>query len=264
MVDLLSGFEQGSLKGLWEPRPPSFVGIGAGKSGTSWWYKLILDHPKVKQNLLKQKEINFFYRIGIQEPNLDLKKEYYKLFAVEDGFVVGEWSPGYFAHPLILEHLSKVAPNTKLILVIRNPVDRVISIMNQLLSYRMKILQISKESEAIFRDYNCFESAFLQCQLFTPFQRLFSLFKRENILILQYEKCITSTQSQIKKTYQFLDIDSDFVPNSIGTVINKTKQIIPRPNERQRGLLANYFKNDVMSWIKLTPEIDLNLWEDFK
>ena len=32
----------------WRTGPPDFVGVGAQRSGTTWWYRLLLDHPRIE------------------------------------------------------------------------------------------------------------------------------------------------------------------------------------------------------------------------
>jgi hypothetical protein len=42
----------------WVLGPPDFVGVGTQKSGTSWWYWLVCDHPQVTVGF--GKELHFF------------------------------------------------------------------------------------------------------------------------------------------------------------------------------------------------------------
>jgi len=51
--------EQGLPRG-WTTGPPDFVGVGAQRSGTSWWFNLISNHPKVKTTERSHKEKHFF------------------------------------------------------------------------------------------------------------------------------------------------------------------------------------------------------------
>ncbi|HEX7442670.1 MAG TPA: hypothetical protein VF320_02220, partial [Acidimicrobiales bacterium] len=46
------------------PGAPDFVGIGAQKAGTSWWYELIVDHPQVFARPDIHKERHFFSHFG--------------------------------------------------------------------------------------------------------------------------------------------------------------------------------------------------------
>src|SRR5271167_1629970 len=40
--------------------PPDFVGIGAAKSGTTWWFSLLVRHPEI--HVEYDKELNYFDR----------------------------------------------------------------------------------------------------------------------------------------------------------------------------------------------------------
>ncbi|MBA3795881.1 MAG: hypothetical protein H0X20_01485, partial [Chloroflexi bacterium] len=42
--------------------PPDFVGVGAQKAGTTWWFRLIEAHPGVYQSPDQRPELHFFDR----------------------------------------------------------------------------------------------------------------------------------------------------------------------------------------------------------
>ena len=68
--------------------PPDFVGVGAQKCGTSWWYSLIAAHPGVHDPQGFDKEARFFCEPGPHD--LDA---YRRLFARPPGLLAGEWQP---------------------------------------------------------------------------------------------------------------------------------------------------------------------------
>ena len=39
---------------------PDFIGLGTPKAGTSWWYQLLVEHPKIKDNDFRVKETCYF------------------------------------------------------------------------------------------------------------------------------------------------------------------------------------------------------------
>jgi hypothetical protein len=46
----------------WTTGPPDFVIFGAQKSGTTWWFRLIEQHPGVVQPANQRPELHFFDR----------------------------------------------------------------------------------------------------------------------------------------------------------------------------------------------------------
>ena len=75
--------------------PPDFVGVGAQRSGTSWWHGLIEAHSRVHPLGMGAKELHYFderWRVGIDDGAV---RRYHQLFARPPGFAGGEWTPRY-------------------------------------------------------------------------------------------------------------------------------------------------------------------------
>lgn len=110
---------------------PEFVIIGAAKAGTTSLYGWLAEHPFVAP--ASQKEVHFFdynhYR------GEDWYRRHFPLeseraaYAREHGrpFVTGEASPSYISHDWAPQRLAKLLPQARLIVVLRNPVDRAYS-----------------------------------------------------------------------------------------------------------------------------------------
>ena len=110
---------------------PEFVIIGAAKAGTTSLYGWLTEHPFVAP--ASQKEVHFFdYNYYRGE---DWYRRHFPLesersaFAREHGrpFLTGEASPSYLSHYWAPQRLAKVLPRARLIVMMRNPVDRAYS-----------------------------------------------------------------------------------------------------------------------------------------
>src|SRR5687768_3050648 len=100
--------------------PPDFVGVGAQKSGTSLWYRLLTTHPAVAP--AARKEIHFFDRLlAVEEPDL---RAYELYFPRGPGQICGEWTPRYMVDPWTPPLLAAAAPEAKLLVLLRDPVER--------------------------------------------------------------------------------------------------------------------------------------------
>jgi hypothetical protein len=247
----------------WKSKPPDFVGVASGKAGTTWWYELLLAHPSIKPNRLDKKELCYFYHFGYRGPDAREAATYREAFAAPEGCLCGEWSPGYLHYPLAVEHLAAVAPGIKLLAIVRNPVDRVVSALNQLMSVRMPFMNLPAEQAAVFRVFNIFPSVIANSLLHQPFRRLLNLFDRSQLLLLQYEQCRVDPAAEIAKTYAFLRVDSSFVPANLRNKVNVRPPLVPELTAEERRVLADYFVDDVHAFITLFPEVDLSLWPDF-
>src|SRR5881398_2123099 len=110
---------------------PDFLIIGAQKAGTTALYAYLREHPAITGP--PWKEVSFFdrhYRRGAawyrgNFPNrLYLRRVHARSGARP---IVGEASPSYIFHPLAPERVATLAPNVRLIALVRNPIDRALS-----------------------------------------------------------------------------------------------------------------------------------------
>ena len=102
---------------------PGFLIIGAQKSGTSSLFDHLVHHPMVGRPFLK--EIGFF------DCNFDKGIPWYRShfptrarMAALRQTLTGEATPYYFFHPLAPQRVGQTFPDVKLIVLLRNPVDR--------------------------------------------------------------------------------------------------------------------------------------------
>jgi Sulfotransferase domain len=98
---------------------PNFFIVGAAKAGTTSMYYWLKDHPDVYVPILK--EPSYFVH-GYGFSNWD---EYLKLFEPGKGKkAIGDTSATYLAAPESPEWLHKVFGPIKIIIILRNPVER--------------------------------------------------------------------------------------------------------------------------------------------
>lgn len=241
--------------------PPDFVGIASSRAGTSWWYQLLLDHPEVRPNRLGVKELRCFYHYDYRGPDSGAIEAYRQGFAAPRGCICGEWSPLYLSYPLAIRYLAQAAPQAKLLAIVRNPIDRLLSAINLQLALRKQSGKLGEErSYVIDRFMNVMSHGLFH----QPFQRLLKVFDRSQLLVLQYEQCRRDPRTEIGRTYRFLGLADTYIPKDIRQKVNVLPHIVPefRPDERAR--ILDYFIDDVHAFAELFPEIDLSLWPDFE
>tara|TARA_B100000029_G_C17481159_1_gene925623 strand:+ start:279 stop:1112 length:834 start_codon:yes stop_codon:yes gene_type:complete len=109
---------------------PDFLIIGAVRSGTTSLYYDICQHPSVKKAAYD--EIGFFddnYHLGLNwyRSMFPTEKKMSKI-QKETGFcVTGEDTPFYIWNKNVIEKIKNLIPEIKLIVILRNPVDRAYS-----------------------------------------------------------------------------------------------------------------------------------------
>lgn len=105
-------------------RIPDFFIVGAPKCGTTSLYMWLKDHPDI---YMPVKEPKLFSNDIDALRHLDLKK-YMALFeAVDRGALVGEASVTYLASDVALKQIKALNSSAMIIVLLRNPVDLLIS-----------------------------------------------------------------------------------------------------------------------------------------
>src|SRR5262249_27856015 len=109
-----------------------FVIIGTQRGGTTSLYRYLIDHPDVAGAMLT-KEVHYF------DTNLRRGPGWYRAFfptkAARDRhrrrtgreLVAGEASPYYLFHPLVPDRAHELLPDAKLVVMLRDPVERAFS-----------------------------------------------------------------------------------------------------------------------------------------
>ncbi len=103
---------------------PDFLIIGAQKSGTSFLYQLLAQHPRVKPAFVK--EVHYF-DLNFGKGNNWYRSNFPLQMRNTRTYITGEASPYYLFHPHAAKRASMVVPDAKLIILLRNPVDRAYS-----------------------------------------------------------------------------------------------------------------------------------------
>jgi hypothetical protein len=235
---------------------PDFVIIGAQKSGTSFLYRLLVQHPHVKPAFAKEVhyfDLNFrrgdnWYRshFPLQTPN-------------SSRYITGEASPYYLFHPHAARRASTVLPDAKLIVLLRNPVDRAYSHYQHQLKRGegegCETLTFEEAIEAEERIVPAEVSKMLQDEHYESVshrtrsylrrgiyidQLLIwsSFFPREQMLILKSEDLFDDTTKVLERMLDFLKI-SHWAPETY-SIPNKREYTGVSPLIRQR--LDEYYK----------------------
>ncbi|WP_408639105.1 sulfotransferase family protein [Nocardiopsis endophytica] len=106
---------------------PDFLIVGAQRCGTTTLYKALMQHPQVFGPTLR-KGVHFFdtaYGRGTDwyRSRFPLRRTV-RAAAGGAGGVVGESSPYYLFHPLCAERIAADLPEAKVVVMLRDPVER--------------------------------------------------------------------------------------------------------------------------------------------
>ena len=230
--------------------PPDFVGIGVQKAGTSWWYELVSEHPGVFDRPDLHKERHFLTRFCTEPFGPGDVEEFHRWFPRVPGSLTGEWTPEYLAYPWVAPLLAQAAPDARLLVLVRDPVDRFRSGSAFRLSMGAPDTSLTV-ADAVRQG---FTARWLRWYLryFPPAQ----------VLVQQYEQCRADPEGQLAVTYDFLGLDP-FRPADVRREVNVGARAKVELDPAAEARLVELYRDDVDDLARLVPTLDLSLWPSF-
>ena len=188
---------------------PDFLGIGAQKAATTWLFKRLSMHEQIY--FPSGKEMHYWDRRDRQEngPVSRYVERFTSKLAQHIGGKMGDITPAYMTiSDDRIREIHSLVPNVRLILVTRNPVDRAISAVAQILRQREIDVCTVSEAEA---DKLLFSGHVLQQGLYAEnLIRWMKVFEREQILIFDNEDIKIDPKGVLKRVSNHLSIDPDY------------------------------------------------------
>ena len=233
--------------------PPDFIGVGAQRAGTTWWFKTLATHRLIRQPRGRRKEQHFFWRFATRELTDADIAEYHEQFPRAAGQVVGEWTPRYMRDFWTPPLLQRAAPDARLLVMLRDPIER----------YRSGVAhQLGRTPRR--RPEDIAGDGIERGRYGRQVQRLLETFPAERILVLQYEQCRADPHGQYDRTLRFLEVEEprkrpDFERPRGTTMAAEKPALWP---DLQRAMQAA-LEPDVALLARLVETLDLSLWPNF-
>jgi len=201
---------------------PTFIIIGAYKSGTTSLYHYLRQHPDIFMPSIK--EPNFFAhekkaeqlkQEGKERKIIDNIDAYTNLFSpVANEKAIGEASPLYLGTPLAAQRIKKSIPNVKLIAILRQPIEAFYSDHNMRIRDKRKLESDFKERvQAIGNRIQTGEIS--GPMYYEQLKVYYDLFDSNQIKVCLYDDLKNDKIGVVQEIYKFLGVDDTFVPNAI-------------------------------------------------
>lgn len=232
------------------PRPPDFVGVGAQRCGTSWWHSLIERHPDVHALGWPFKELHFFdHRAGPLTP-AEIRS-YHEHFRAPAGRCCGEWTPRYLFDTSTPALLRAAAPDARLLVLLRDPVDRFVSGLSKALGEGMDAV-------------SAWDDAFRRGEYHSQLVRLLEHFPADQLLVLQMERCRDATDHELSRTLAFIGVDPERYPGRPPALpVNRARHLTYHLSNAERQDLVEAYRPDVDRLVRAFPDIDVTRWPNF-
>ncbi|MGK2955522.1 MAG: sulfotransferase domain-containing protein [Solirubrobacterales bacterium] len=238
---------------------PDFIVIGVHKGGTTSVYEYLAQHPQVVPAF--EKELQYFTSFFDNDERSYRAKfpNVARMGAVRrraGRAATGEASPSYISNPRAPARVRAMVPEARLVLLLRNPVDRAVSAFHHnkkktpwedLATFSeavdRELGELSDELELVLADDSrSLEEYLHHCYLrrgvyLEQIKWWHAHFPPEQLLILQYERLSTSPEALLLEIEQHLGLEP-WVPDELERFNTNT---YPDLEDDLRRKLVEYF-----------------------
>ena len=240
-----------------------FIVAGAQKSGTTALHYFLKKHPQIA--LPDRQEMHFFddEEIFSRAP-VDYESLHRQFARIRKSQISGEVTPSYLYWKPAMERIRNYNPRIKLIILLRNPVDRAFAHWNMQRFKNREPLDFldalteepSRLAELLSKESRRFayvDRGFYSEQL----ERVFRFFPREQVKIVKFESFRDRKQEALDEIFEFLGV------KPLRQVRDKDRNVVPyeramRPDERK--YLSGVFATEV-SKLEQMLGWDLSDWK---
>ncbi|BAZ53682.1 sulfotransferase [Nostoc sp. NIES-4103] len=238
---------------------PNFVIIGAQKSASSFMQICLADHPDI---YLPEGEIPFFESPDYEDSDI---KQLEKIFEGRSEKCFGIKRPNYIGKAEVPERIQYHLPNAKLIVVLRNPIDRAISAYFHNIKYGfLPPLNLERGMREILFD-SSFSSKYKRATEIIEFgyyykylSKYSEYMKNGRLLIFLHEDIVSKPLESIQLAYNFLDVSQDFIPKSLNSRPQEVIYSLPRLQllQHRNRFIHEYNENRTRLSLKKMTVID--------
>jgi len=197
---------------------PNVIVIGAPKCGTTSLHRYLGEHPEIFMS--KEKELSFF----VEEFNWSKGIDWYKAHFDSRYSVNGESTTLYSHYPKfkgIPARMSQWIPDAKLIYILRDPIQRMISHYMQIFKGDIENRSFVDTMTGPDRNQDILDTSkyFMQLEQYFPF------YIKSRILIITLEELIAHKIDTLKKVFRFLNVDDTFTSPKFSSIHNSSSKL---------------------------------------
>ena len=189
-------------------RLPDFLGLGTQKGGTTSLHQLLSAHPQV--HLPASKELHYF-DLQPDRPPLWYAQQFERSSSEQ---LCGEITPFYLFHPNVPARIQALLPNVKLLVLLRDPVERALS---QIFHARKRGFEPLEPAAAITAEADRLASGdpnhlqkhsyVARSRYLEQLERYEALFPNSQMLVLQSEALFREPEPIWQRLQRFLELN---------------------------------------------------------
>lgn len=230
--------------------PPTFVVAGTRRGGSTSLYRMTASHPGVAP--CRVKKGSHYFDVNHHRG----WRWFLGCFpALSDGRITGEASPYYMFHPLAAMRMAREVPDLRILVALRNPIDRAWSHYNYSLNNGVETLtfeeavsqeaeRLDGEAERLVSDprypapHLRHHSYLARGRYAEQLERLQTWISPERVHVLQTESLAAHPQREMDRVWRFLGLPSYTLTEEIRA---KQQKYAPMP-PAMRAELTEYFR----------------------
>jgi hypothetical protein len=237
---------------MWSGKPKKierldFILAGAQKSGTTAMHYFLSRHPRIAMG--DQQEMHFFDNDALFASDVDYEElhKHYPLLAPSTS--AGDCTPSYVYHKQAAERIWEYNQGIKLLILLRNPVDRAFAHWNMQRfrgrepldffdAVREEKTRIAGAPPAEARRFAYVDRGFYGRQL----ERFFKLFPRDQVKAVKFEDFKEKQRETLRSIFSFLSLEP------LRSVRNRDRNVVPYEramNWEEKVFLYNLFAEDI-------------------
>ena len=225
-----------------------FIVAGAQKSGTTALYYFLRKHPQIL--LPDRQEMHFFDDEQFFSGPVDYELLHRHFRPIGRSMVAGEVTPSYLYWKPAMERIRNYNPQIKIVVLLRNPVDRAFAHWNMqrfkdrepldfLDAVKAESKRIADLPPAESRRFAYVDRGFYSDQI----ERVFQFFPRDQVKIVRFEDFHDRKQETLNGIFEFLGV------KPLRRVKDKDRNVVPyeramRPDERKH--LSGVFAAEII------------------
>ncbi|HST31249.1 MAG TPA: sulfotransferase [Chthoniobacterales bacterium] len=230
-----------------------FIVPGAQKSGTTALHYFLSKHPQIA--LPDRQELHFFDDEEIFAKPVDYEVLHRHFGSIAKSAISGEVTPSYLYWKSAIERIRNYNPAIKLVILLRNPIDRAFAHWNMqrfkdrepldfLPALKEEPRRIAQPLSIESKRFSYVDRGFYSVQL----ERVFEFFPREQVKIVKFENFRDRKQETLDKIFGFIGVK--------GIALGRDKDQNVVPYERamtsgEREYLSEVFSAEITKLEKM-------------
>ncbi|WP_426416872.1 sulfotransferase family protein [Aestuariirhabdus sp. LZHN29] len=234
---------------------PDFLCVGAQKAGTTWLHKILSQHPGVY--VPERKEMHFFN----YEYKFKSLRWYSNEFSGNEGRLAGDVTPAYSVLGLDdVQFMRRLMPGAKVILLLRNPVDRAYSAAKMHLSL-LAGRDFNEISEDQYIEHFKSVHSLGRSDYIEIHKKYSGCFGPENVFVGFQEQIENDPKQLMVDIFRFLGVDDqpdwslfplrERIGGSVNseTIPDKYRLFLERLYKEKITEMASYFGSYATQWV---------------